>query len=74
VKVRQTGTYAEGLQRECMEVWGVTVCMKQVLIFCARESYFCLAEMLTFETTYNATNIPRHLRVKCFLNLMIKNV
>jgi hypothetical protein len=73
-QVRQTGTYAQALQKECMDVWNVSI---GIVFFKGNNNlyiyFYFEADMMTFEQSYNASTIPRNLRVKVFICLNLEN-
>jgi len=67
--VKEKGTFAQALQNECMDVWNVSVGNYYPQTLITLTKIFTVVDMIAFDTQYNASNVPRHLKVsgdKCF--------
>jgi hypothetical protein len=63
-QVHQSGTYAQAIQNECMQVWNISAGGYQSIIYTmSKKEPFILVEMLLFDSAYNASTIPRNLKV-----------
>jgi hypothetical protein len=65
IQVRNSGTFAQGLQNECMEVWNITIGMRgKYWLLCEPLIYNILAaDMLVFDDSYDASSITLKLKV-----------
>jgi hypothetical protein len=72
--VHKSGTYAQALQNECMEVWNVSIGKEKLLYYILFANLTPAVDMVTFDSAYNATTIPRHLKVFSFLYTFPNNI